>query len=187
MKNSYAKKWQKEIDKLRNHRARLRPDRRTEVGQAVLHVPEEERCHHHPAQGIVRVLFLQGSSAQRPKAHPGKNRGAYPGLDERGSNSPRVREIASQRSTLTDYLYEAIALEESGKKLTLKKPSEYPVPEELQSLLNDNAVLRAAFAALYAWPQKILHLPHLRREAGNNKNRARGKMCAADSQWPRIQ
>src|ERR1700719_608174 len=35
------------------------------------------------------------------------------------------REIAPMRSTLTDYVYEAIALEESGKKVELKKASEY--------------------------------------------------------------
>src|SRR4051794_6447588 len=55
-----------------------------------------------------------------------------------------LREIA----TLKDYLYEAIKLEESGKKIELKKPSEYPIPEELQSRLDDNAVLRSAFATL---------------------------------------
>jgi len=39
-------------------------------------------------------------------------------------------------------------LEESGKKVEIKKPSEYPIPEELQSRLDDNAGLRAAFGAL---------------------------------------
>jgi uncharacterized protein YdeI (YjbR/CyaY-like superfamily) len=58
------------------------------------------------------------------------------------------REIAPLRSTLRDYIYEAIALEESGNKVELKKPSEYPIPEELQSRLDDNAGLRAAFGAL---------------------------------------
>jgi uncharacterized protein YdeI (YjbR/CyaY-like superfamily) len=58
------------------------------------------------------------------------------------------REIAPLRSTLTDYVYEAIALEESGKKVELKRPSDYPTPEELQSRLDNNASLRAAFGAL---------------------------------------
>jgi len=49
---------------------------------------------------------------------------------------------------LRDYLYEAIALEEAGKKVQLKKPSEYAIPEELQTRLDGNAVLRAAFDAL---------------------------------------
>ena len=59
-----------------------------------------------------------------------------------------LRQIADVRMTLKDYLYEAIELEESGTKIELKKPSEYPIPEELQRRLDDNAVLRWAFAAL---------------------------------------
>jgi uncharacterized protein YdeI (YjbR/CyaY-like superfamily) len=59
-----------------------------------------------------------------------------------------LREIAAMRSTLKDYLYEAMELEGSGKKIELKKPSEYPIPEELQRMLNDNPALRSAFAAL---------------------------------------
>jgi uncharacterized protein YdeI (YjbR/CyaY-like superfamily) len=59
-----------------------------------------------------------------------------------------LREIANARSILKDYLYEAIELEKSGKKIDLKKPSEYPIPEELQKQLYSNAVLRKEFAKL---------------------------------------
>ena len=40
---------------------------------------------------------------------------------------------------LTDYLYQAIALEESGKKVELKKSAEYAIPDELPSRLDDDA------------------------------------------------
>ena len=56
-----------------------------------------------------------------------------------------LREIAALRSTLKDYLYEAIELEKSGKRIELKKPSDYPIPEELQRKLDKSAVLRAAW------------------------------------------
>ena len=46
----------------------------------------------------------------------------------------------------SEYIYEAIALEESGKKLEPKTPSECPIPEELQSRLDGNAALRAALS-----------------------------------------
>ena len=58
------------------------------------------------------------------------------------------REIAAVQSTLKDYLYEAIELEKSGKRVVLKKPSDYPIPEELQRKLDDNSVLRSAFQTL---------------------------------------
>ena len=49
---------------------------------------------------------------------------------------------------MTDYIYEAIELEESGAKVELKKPSEYLIPEELQLRLNADPVLKAAFESL---------------------------------------
>ena len=63
-------------------------------------------------------------------------------------NFTSLQEIAALRSTLMDYLCEAVKLEESGKKVERKKPSEYSIPEELQRMLDDNAVHRAAFATL---------------------------------------
>jgi uncharacterized protein YdeI (YjbR/CyaY-like superfamily) len=57
-------------------------------------------------------------------------------------------EITTMRLTLRDYIHEAIAIEESGKKVTLKKASAYAVPEELQARLDADPKLRAAFEAL---------------------------------------
>ena len=76
-----------------------------------------------------------------------------------GLSSPRSERLRACVDP-EDYLYEAIELEESGKKVALKKPSEYPIPEELQSRLDDNAVLRAAFAALTPGRRKsyIFHI-----------------------------
>jgi len=91
-----------------------------------------------------------------------------------------VREIVLLRSALTDYIYEAIELEESGKKVELKKPSEYPVPEELQSRLDDNAVLRAAFEALSPGRKKsyIFHV--------SSAKRAKTRSARADKCVPMI-
>ena len=49
---------------------------------------------------------------------------------------------------MRSYIYEAIEVEESGKKVPLKKASEYVVPEELQVRLNAAPELKAAFEAL---------------------------------------
>ena len=77
-----------------------------------------------------------------------------------------LREIAAVRSILKDYLYEAIALEESGTKTIPKKPPEYPIPEELQRRLDDNAVLRSAFATLTPSRRKsYIFTSHLRSSA----------------------
>lgn len=59
-----------------------------------------------------------------------------------------LREIAALRSTLKEYLYEAIELEKFGKKIQLNKPSGYPIPEEWRRKLDESAALRSAFAML---------------------------------------
>lgn len=71
-----------------------------------------------------------------------------------------LREITALRSTLKDYLYEAIELEESGDKAELKKPSEYPIPEELQIRLDTNPVLKSTFESLTPGRRKsyIFHI-----------------------------
>ena len=59
-----------------------------------------------------------------------------------------LKEITAMQSILRNYIYEAIEVEESGKKVTFKRASEYAVPEELQARLDAAPELRAAFEAL---------------------------------------
>ena len=59
-----------------------------------------------------------------------------------------VAQIVKMRSTLKKYIYEAIAVEESGVKVALKKTSDFKIPEEFQTRLNRNRALKTAFSAL---------------------------------------
>ena len=70
------------------------------------------------------------------------------------------KEISTLRATLRSYIYEAIKVEESGKKVPLKKASEYVVPAELQVRLNAAPELKAAFEALTPGRRKsyIFHI-----------------------------
>ena len=88
-----------------------------------------------------------------------------------------LREITVLQPTLTNYLYEAVALEESRKKIELKKPAEYAIPEELQARLNAAPGLKAAFEALTPGRRKsyIFHIS----SAKQAKTRvARAEKCA---------
>jgi uncharacterized protein YdeI (YjbR/CyaY-like superfamily) len=58
------------------------------------------------------------------------------------------KEIAALQPTLRSYIDEAIQVEQSGRKVPLRKASEYVVPEELRVTLNAAPELKAAFAAL---------------------------------------
>lgn len=59
-----------------------------------------------------------------------------------------VSEIIRQESSIKEYVRQAVDVEKSGLKVVLKKDSEYPVPEEFQKILNENADLQKAFKAL---------------------------------------
>jgi uncharacterized protein YdeI (YjbR/CyaY-like superfamily) len=59
-----------------------------------------------------------------------------------------LKEITKLTTTLKAYIKEAIELEKSGVKATLKKASEYAIPEEFQNKLDENPALKKAFYAL---------------------------------------
>jgi uncharacterized protein YdeI (YjbR/CyaY-like superfamily) len=59
-----------------------------------------------------------------------------------------VREIAELEPILKDYIREAIEVEKSGSKVTLKKTSDFSIPNEFQSKLDSIPALRDAFYAL---------------------------------------
>ncbi len=59
-----------------------------------------------------------------------------------------AREIEKMERTLKAYIYEAIEVEKAGLKVTLKKTSEYAIPEEFQSKLDEFPALTKAFKAL---------------------------------------
>ena len=59
-----------------------------------------------------------------------------------------VEEILKNKSTIKSYIEEAIALEKAGMKVELKKTTEYKMPEEFQTVLDDMLELKKAFQAL---------------------------------------
>jgi len=59
-----------------------------------------------------------------------------------------VREIVQMKSILKAYIFEAIEVEKSGLKPTLKKTEQYGIPEEFQKKLDKTPALKSAFKAL---------------------------------------
>ncbi|UWZ84925.1 YdeI/OmpD-associated family protein [Occallatibacter riparius] len=146
MQVPFAKKWQKETDKLR--KIALDCDLTEELKwskpcftyqnkNVAIIIPLKESC---------ALSFFKGALLKDPKGI----------LQKIGEHSQAgrwikftsVKEITALQTTLRDYLYEAMQAEESGEKVKLKKPAEYAVPEELQTLLDKNPTLKAAFEAL---------------------------------------
>ena len=59
-----------------------------------------------------------------------------------------VREIAKMEPILKAYIQEAIEVEKAGLKVKLKKTSDFKVPQEFQSKLDEIPALKTAFRAL---------------------------------------
>ena len=146
MKVPYAKKWQNETDKLRQIALDCKLSEELKWGKACFTFLNKNVAIVIPLKESCAFSFFNGALLQDPK-HLLEKIGEHTQAG-RWIKFTSVGSIAALRSTLKDYLYEAIELEKAGKRVELKKPSGYPIPEELQRILDDNAVLSSAFAAL---------------------------------------
>ena len=175
MQVPYARKWQKETDKLRKIALGCdlveelkwsKPCFTYQKKNVAIVIPLKESC---------ALAFFKGALLKDPKQI----------LQKAGEHSQAgrwvkfisMKEITALQSALRDYLYEAIELEESGRKVPLKKPSEYVVPDELQTVLDTNPKVKAAFEALTPGRRKsyIFHISGAKQE----KTRvARAEKCA---------
>jgi uncharacterized protein YdeI (YjbR/CyaY-like superfamily) len=100
----------------------------------------------HGFKDYCAMLFFKGALLKDPKGiliQQTKN--VQSARQVRFTN---VKEIIKLEPTLKKYLKEAIAVEKTGLKVTLKKTTDYPVPEEFQSRLDNMPALKRAFAAL---------------------------------------
>jgi uncharacterized protein YdeI (YjbR/CyaY-like superfamily) len=174
MKVPYAKKWQKETDKLRKIALNCDLTEELKWGKPCFTFLKKNVAIVIPLKESCAFSFFKGALLKDPK-HILERIGEHTQAG-RWIKFTSVREIAALQPTLTNYLYEAIALEESGKKVALKKPSEYAMPEELQARLDDDAVLRAAFEALTPGRRKS-HMIHISSAKQAKTRAARAEKC----------
>jgi uncharacterized protein YdeI (YjbR/CyaY-like superfamily) len=173
MKVPYAKKWQQETDKLRHMALDCDLTEELKWGKSCFTFLKKNVAIVIPLKESCALSFFKGALLKDPK-HILERIGEHTQAGRIKFTS--LREIAALRSILKDYLYEAIELEESGKKIKLKKPSEYPIPEELQRRLDDNAVLRSAFATLTPGRRKS-YIFHVSSAKQAKTRAARAEKC----------
>jgi uncharacterized protein YdeI (YjbR/CyaY-like superfamily) len=145
VKVPYAKKWQKEADKLRKIALDCDLTEERKWGKPCFTFQKKNVAIVIPLKEACALTFFKGALLRDPKHILEKIGQAQAG---RWIKFTSVKEITAMQAILRNYIYEAIEVEESGKKVTLKKASEYAVPEELQGRLDAAPELRAAFEAL---------------------------------------
>lgn len=174
MQVPYAEKWQNETDNLRQIAIECGLAEELKWGKPCFTFLRKNVAIVIPLKESCAFSFFKGALLKDPKHI----------LDRIGEHSQAgrwirftsLREIAALRTTLKDYLHEAIQVEQAGKKIEKKKPSEYPIPEELQKRLDHNATLRSAFARLTPGRRKsyIFHISSAKLPATRT---ARAEKC----------
>src|SRR5215813_807312 len=164
MQVPYAKKWQKETDKLRKIALDCYLVEELKWGKPCFTFQKKNVAIVIPLKESCALSFFKGALLKDPEnilERIGEHTQAG-----RWIKFTSVREITALQLCLRSYLYEAIELEESGKKVERRNPSEYVIPEELQTMLNDNPTLRASFEALTQGRRKsyIFHISSAKQE-----------------------
>ncbi|MDF5690359.1 DUF1801 domain-containing protein [Aquirufa aurantiipilula] len=123
------------------------------------------------------ILFFKGvllKDSAKVFSKPGENT-----QSSRQIRFTHLDDIISQEALIKAYVKEAIEVEKSGAKVTLKKIEEYAVPEEFQRALEEDEALKTAFARLTPGRQRmyLTHFAEAKQEATRiariekNKNR----------------
>ena len=150
-------KWQREFKKLRTIALDCKLSEELKWGQP---------CFAHQNRNIVLIhgfkeycayLFFKGALMKDPNGiliQQTENVQAA-----RQIRFTNVREIASMNAVLKTYILNAIEVEESGLKVSLKKTLDFDVPEEFRRKLDEIPALKTAFDELTPGRQKayLLH------------------------------
>ncbi len=143
---SKAKKWRKEVEKLRSILLGCqlteelkwgKPCYMFQAGNVVIILPLKEYC---------ALLFCKGALLKDTHGilvKAGENTQAA-----RQIRYTHLREIVGKESVLKVYIQQAIEVEKAGLEVVYKKTTDFKIPEEFQKKLDAVPALKTAFAAL---------------------------------------
>jgi uncharacterized protein YdeI (YjbR/CyaY-like superfamily) len=153
---SKAKKWEKELKKLRMIILDCQLTEELKWGCPCYTFQKTNIVLIHVFKEYCALLFFKGallSDADGLLIQQTKNVQAA-----RQIRFTQVLEIAKMESTLKTYVYEAIEVEKAGLKVKFKKTAEFTIPEEFKKKLDKIPALKAAFGALTPGRQRAYHL-----------------------------
>lgn len=141
-----AEKWQAESRKLRTIVLECDLVEELKWGVPCYTFAKKNIVVIHGFKEYCALLFLKGALLKDPAGiliQQTKNVQAA-----RQARFTGVREIVKLRGILKDYIQAAIEVEKAGKKVPLKKVSEFAVPAEFRRELDRDPALKRAFEAL---------------------------------------
>jgi uncharacterized protein YdeI (YjbR/CyaY-like superfamily) len=151
-----TKKWQPELKKLREIILECPLEETIKWGQPCYTFNNSNVVLIHGFKEYCAVLFFKGAllkDTEKILIQQSENVQAA-----RQIRFTDLREILSTEKTLKTYVYEAIEVEKAGLKVELKKHTDLVFPEEFQSKIDQNAILKKAFEALTPGRQRAYNL-----------------------------
>jgi uncharacterized protein YdeI (YjbR/CyaY-like superfamily) len=143
---SKAKKWQEEFEKLRIIILNCGLTEELKWGVPCYTFQKKNIVLIHGFKEYCALLFFKGALLKDTNGiliKPGKSTQA--GRQVRFADA---KEIVEMESILKAYIHEAIEVEKAGLKVNFKKTSDFKIPEEFQTKLDEMPALKTAFDAL---------------------------------------
>ena len=140
-----AKKWQEEMEKLRTIALDCGLGEDLKWGKPCYTFQGTNLAIIQNFKEYCALMFFKGVLLQDADAilvSPGESQTAR----QIRFNNPG--EIAEKEATIKAYIHEAIEVEKAGLKVEPRKTSDYPVPEEFRSKLDEMPALKTAFEGL---------------------------------------
>jgi uncharacterized protein YdeI (YjbR/CyaY-like superfamily) len=171
---SKAKKWQEELELLRTIVLDCPLTEELKWGVPCYAFQQKNVVLIHVFKEYCAILFHKGVLLKDPNSI----------LIQQTENSQaarqirftNVREIAETEPILKAYIHEAIEVEKAGLKVDLKETSDFVVPEEFKSKLDELPALKTAFEALTPGRQRA-YLLHFAAAKQPKTREARVKKC----------
>ena len=149
---SKAKKWQKELEKLRMIVLDCGLTEELKWGVPCYTFQKSNIVLIHVFKEYCALLFFKGALLKDINGILiQQTENVQAGRQIRFTN---VREIVTMEAILKAYIYEAIEVEKAGLKVNFKKTTEFIIPEEFQNKFDEIPALKTAFDGLTPGRQK---------------------------------
>jgi uncharacterized protein YdeI (YjbR/CyaY-like superfamily) len=145
MKMAYRKQWEAEIAEMRRVLGGFAMEEECKWGKPTYTVDGKNIVIMQGFKEYFALGFFQGALLKDPKkvlVQLGQVQAA------RVMKFTSAKEITAKSPTIKAYVREAIAVEKAGLRVTPKKTSDFPVPEELTNRFRRDARFKRAFEAL---------------------------------------
>lgn len=140
------KQWQEEIEKLRTIILDCQLTEELKWGVPCYTFQKSNIVLIHVFKEYCAILFVKGALLKDAKGILiTQTENVQAARQIRFTN---VQEIVEMEPILKAYIYEAIDVEKAGLKVNYKKATEFSIPDEFQTKLDENPALQTAFYAL---------------------------------------